>query len=112
MKLQFFFLVKSLLPYVKRQDFFQFFFKLLFTVWIRIFVSFSVSMLFFYIINMRLNLWRILSHLEKQKLSTAVVDKTALSRAVEECTTQEAGEETKDILNLIRSDTRCIPIKF
>jgi hypothetical protein len=61
---------------------------------------------------MRLNLWRILSHLEKQKLSTAVVDKTALSRAVEECTTQEAGEETKDILNLIRSDTRCIPIKF
>jgi hypothetical protein len=54
---------------------------------------------------MRLNLCRILSHLEKQKLSTAVVDKAALSRAVEECTTQEAGEETKDILNLIRSDT-------
>jgi hypothetical protein len=57
---------------------------------------------------MRLNFCRILSHLEKQKLSTAVVDKTALSRAVEECTTQEAGEETKDILNLIRSDISCI----
>jgi hypothetical protein len=32
-----------------------------------------------------------------------VVDRAAVSRAVEECSTQEAGQETADIFNIIRS---------
>ena len=52
---------------------------------------------------------RILNHLEKQKLETAVVERSVLSKAVEECTTQEAGEETADILNVIRLVKCAVP---
>ena len=45
---------------------------------------------------------RILFQVQKEKLETAVIDRSILEKAVNECTAEGGADENKNLLNIIK----------